>query len=117
MFGSWLKAPSKPGKYAFQWQVARTKGGALFGEPTEQKIIAIEARPEEPEPEPRKQNPTGRHVLVFEDFEYAGSFRGADYSAGRRVRRWTSVSDRPKKRRRFSLKINSRVSADTPTSS
>jgi len=74
-FSSWLRAPSKPGEYAFRWRVARTKGGTLFGESTREKTIVVEARPKEPEVKPRKQDPKGRHVLVFEDFEYAGSFK------------------------------------------
>jgi len=75
VFSSWLRAPSKPGRSSFRWRVARTKDGTLFGESTEEKTIVVEARPAEPQPEPRKQDPKGRHVLVFEDFEYAGSFK------------------------------------------
>ena len=75
-FGSWLKAPSEPGTYVFQWQVCRTgRGGAVFGEATEAKTIVVEQGPEEEPPPPVKQPETGPRILTFEDFEYAGSFK------------------------------------------
>jgi len=75
-FGSWLKAPSEPGKYVFQWQVSRTgRGGTVFGEKTEAKTIEVEQRPEEPPPVPPVQPKTGKRILTFDDFEYAGSFK------------------------------------------
>jgi len=75
-FDSWLRAPSKPGEYVFQWRVGKHVGGKLLGEPTEAKKIVVEKRPEEEEePAPPVQPKDGKQILTFEHFEYAGSFK------------------------------------------
>jgi hypothetical protein len=74
-FASGLKAPPEPGKYAFRWRVARNRDGVMFGQPTERKVITVEPAPPLPAPKPPVQDPAGKHVLTFADFEYAGSFK------------------------------------------
>ncbi len=81
-FSSWLRAPDRPGDYAFQWSVAKMDRGSYrgparaFGEPTPRKVIRVVARPREPAPPaPPAQDPSKKQVLSLADFEYAGSFR------------------------------------------
>jgi len=81
-YASWLRAPSTPGRYVFQWQVARMDRGSykgpatVFGEPTPRAVIQVRQRPPEPAtPPPPAQGPSAKKVLSFDDFEYAGSFK------------------------------------------
>lgn len=62
---SWLKAPSTPGEYVFQWRVARMDRGSYHG-------------PSPPFPPP--QDRSEKRVLSVDDFQYAGSFRIPDRS-------------------------------------
>jgi hypothetical protein len=84
-FSSWLKAPAAPGRHAFVWRAGNRKG--LFGQATERKIIAVEERTGEPEawPEikPAAPDASGKRVLTFADFEYAGSFKVPGKVAGK----------------------------------
>jgi hypothetical protein len=73
-YSSWLRAPSKPGRYVFQWRSAKMRGSDLFGESTEARTIVVEQAAPEPAPAPPVQPEVGKHVLTFDDFEYAGSF-------------------------------------------
>ena len=81
-FGSWLRAPGEPGEHVFQWQVAKARGTTVFGETTEARTITVEQRPEEPPPTPPVQPKTGKHILTFDDFAYAGSFKLPRKAAG-----------------------------------
>ena len=76
-FRSYLKAPAKPGTYAFVWRTGSRSGP--FGEASQRKMIVVEPRDGEPETwpatRPAKQAPDGKRVLTFADFEYAGSFK------------------------------------------
>jgi hypothetical protein len=74
-FTSYLKAPHAPGKYTFQWRVARNGDGAMFGQSTPAETIVVEARPAEPPPEKPAADPSRKPVLSAADFEYAGSFK------------------------------------------
>ncbi len=74
-FSSYLKAPAVAGKFAFQWRVMRNRDNEMFGEPTAREFIVVQKRPEEPVGEPPALEPSRKHVLSFEDFEYAGSFK------------------------------------------
>ena len=82
-FTSYLKAPAAAGKFAFQWRVAKIKDNEMFGQPTARKFLVVDKRPAEPAPKPPAQDPSGKHVLTFEDFEYAGSFKVPGSVAGR----------------------------------
>jgi hypothetical protein len=75
-FRSYLKAPSRAGKVVFQWQVNKD-GRTWFGERTPARTIQVDSRPAEPAtaPAPAEQEPSGKKVLTFEDFEYVGSFK------------------------------------------
>ncbi|MHC4179290.1 MAG: hypothetical protein ACYSWU_17390, partial [Planctomycetota bacterium] len=75
---SFLKAPSTPGKYVFQWRMARNSDDAMFGEPTVCQVIVVDPRPAEPPPKPPVQDPSSKHVLTIDDFQYIGSFRVPD---------------------------------------
>jgi hypothetical protein len=71
-----LKAPSRPGEYAFQWRDSGPAG--LFGEPTAKETIVVEKRQEETPVAPPALPPPddkGRRALAFDDFEYLGSFK------------------------------------------
>jgi len=81
-FSSWLKAPSKPGKYVFQWRTARNEDNVMFGEPTASRTILVEARPTEPLAKPPAADPSRKRVLTFDDFQYAGSFKVPDEVEG-----------------------------------
>jgi len=83
-----LRAPSRPGKYAFQWRVHGKPG--LFGEPTAKAEITVTEAPKgktKPAAVPPADQ-SGKRPLTFEDFEYLGSFKvpevvgkgGAGYS-------------------------------------
>jgi hypothetical protein len=74
-FTSYLKAPPKPGRFAFQWRVGTLRGDRMFGEPTAREFIVVEKRPDEAPPAPPAQDPSGKRVLSFGDFQYAGSFK------------------------------------------
>jgi len=75
-FGSWLRAPSEPGEYVFQWRVGEHRGGKLLGEPSEAKKITVEEPAKKvEEPKPPVQPKTGKQILTFDHFEYAGSFK------------------------------------------
>jgi len=87
-FTSNLKAPSTPGEAGFKWRAAKATDGVFFGEATAREVVRVEKRPEPPPQPPPLQARAGKHVLAFEDFEYAGSFKvpaqvgggGAGYS-------------------------------------
>lgn len=81
-FSSYLKAPSRPGKYVFQWRTARNEDDVTFGEPTARRIIAVDPRPPEPPPKPPRQDPSGKRVLTSDDFEYVGSLKVPDEVEG-----------------------------------
>jgi hypothetical protein len=80
-FSSELQAPSKPGEYVFQWRLGKMDRGeyrgpvTVFGEATPRLVIRVEQRPEEPLPPLPPQDPSGKRVLGFDDFEYIGSFK------------------------------------------
>lgn len=79
-YTSWLRAPLTPGEHVFQWGVALREGPAApFGQPTPRAVIRVEARPDQPPATaPAARDESGKQVLRFEDFEYAGSFRVPD---------------------------------------
>lgn len=79
---SFLKTPSTPGEYVFQWRMARNTDGAMFGEPTPRRIVVVEPRPAEAPPKPLVQDSSGKHVLTIDDFEYVGSFKVPDQIEG-----------------------------------
>jgi len=81
-FTSFLRAPSRPGTFAFAWRVAEVESDVPFGEATARQTIRVERRPAEPPPPPRADDPSRRHVLGFEDFRYAGSFKVPDAVEG-----------------------------------
>jgi hypothetical protein len=77
-FASHFKAPSAPGEYSFQWRLARrTRDGKLifFGEATARQAINVQQRPASKSPAPAEQDPTGKKLLTFGDFQYLGAFR------------------------------------------
>ncbi len=83
-YHSWVMAPATPGEYVFQWRLGKFEGEgyagrvALFGEATPQLAIQVGQRPTEPASVPPPQDPSGKQVLTFDDFEYVGSFRIPD---------------------------------------
>ena len=79
---SFLRAPSTPGKFVFQWRMARNSDDAMFGGPTEGRTIVVEPRPAEPPRRPPLQDPSGKRVLTIDDFEYLGSFKVPDEIEG-----------------------------------
>jgi len=79
---SFLKAPSTPGEYVFQWRMARNTDGAMFGDPTARRVIVVDPRPAEPQPKPPLQGPSGKHVLTIDDFQYLGSLKVPDVVDG-----------------------------------
>jgi hypothetical protein len=93
-FSSELQAPGKPGEYVFQWRLGKMDRGeyrgpaTVFGEATPRLVIRVEQRPEAPVAQLPPEDPSGKQVLGFEDFEYIGSFKvpqkvgagGAGYS-------------------------------------
>ncbi len=70
-----LRAPSRPGKYVFQWR-AHGKSG-LFGEPTAKVEITVTrgAEPKDKPPVAHAPDEGGKRALTPEDFEYLGSFK------------------------------------------
>jgi len=83
-YASCLMAPATPGEYVFQWQVARMDRGShrgpatVFGEPTPRAVIRVRQRaPAEARSLPlaASRPASGKKVLSFDDFEYAGSFK------------------------------------------
>ncbi|NQT52977.1 hypothetical protein HQ576_13045, partial [bacterium] len=75
-FTSHLRAPAKPGKVGYQWQVCRD-GTLWFGAATPAKTIEVIARRSEAIAETTVPERTsdGRKVLSWGDFEYVGSFK------------------------------------------
>ncbi len=75
-FQSYLRAPSKPGKVAFQWRVNKD-GKTWFGQTTPARTIQVDARPAAPAATtaPAERDPAAKKVLTFDDFEYVGSFK------------------------------------------
>lgn len=74
VYRSYLKAPSTPGEVGFRWQVVRD-GKSWFGEMTPARTLQAAPRQAEPAVAPPATDPRRRHVLAFDDFEYAGSFK------------------------------------------
>ena len=74
-YSSNLRAPSEPGKYAFQWRLAGGKG--LFGEPTPKREITVLPRTTRDDPPAAlpKADATGKRPLTPADVEYLGSFK------------------------------------------
>ncbi len=84
-FRSWLMAPLAPGDHVFRWRLGKITGEGyagkvtLFGDEIPRRVIAVKRRPKDPASPPAPaSDPTGKPVLRFEDFEYAGSFKVPD---------------------------------------
>ena len=100
-FTSHVRAPGKPGKMGFRWQVCKGET-TWFGQATPARIVEVTARPAAKRAAPRRAA-EGRRVLTFGDFEYVGSFkaprtvgkaRGAFSESGLALRRVAGGGDR-----------------------
>ena len=77
-FVSYLKAPATPGEQPFKWRLARqTPDGktVYFGQSTPPQTIRVQQRPAAPQLPRRVEGSSGKKVLGWDDFEYAGSFK------------------------------------------
>lgn len=75
-FRSYLRAPAKPGKVSFRWQIRKDEN-AWFGDSTPTRTIEV-APPAAEATEasvPARPAAGDKKVLTFEDFEYEGSFK------------------------------------------
>ncbi|MGB2819994.1 MAG: NBR1-Ig-like domain-containing protein [Phycisphaerae bacterium] len=103
-FTSRLRAPAKPGRAGFQWQLCK-EGAEWFGQPGGAGTIEVTARPAETPartPEPKAAS-DGKRPLTRADFEYVGSFkapkavgqaRGAFSESGLALRRTSDGAGR-----------------------